>query len=136
MPFYSEPSKDDADDGLYVRHPNMDKDEHVHLRRVLTDGIARLADEKANADGKYDAAIYRRELIKLMVLPDCRVRNAALPADHPNPWYDLKDDDTLAGLPVQFKVWLVNEINKCDGSIANVSKVKISGKEVDFRRAA
>lgn len=124
----------EKDPGVYAVYPGLPDSQWVKFRTVLTDGILDQATEAANASGKYSNAKFRASLIKQMVLA-CNVQNRAKDPATENAYLDVKDDATLARLPTQFLLWLHGEINRCDGSIANVSKMVIAGKEVDFRMA-
>lgn len=130
------PAKGEEDSGICSVYPGLPKEQFVRFRTVLTDGVLDDATEAANAGGKYSNAKFRATLIRAMIL-ESNVKNRAVdPTSGANPYFDLKDDATLARLPSAFTVWLTNEIQRCDGSIANVSKTTIAGREVDFRSPA
>ena len=124
------------DDGVYAVYPGLPQDQWVKFRTVLTDAILDQATEAANRTTPSSNAVFRSTLIKLMVLKSNVKDRSVDPSTGGNPYLDLKDDAVLARLPSQFKLWLQQEINRCDGSVAHTSTVVIGGVPCTFRQAA
>ena len=128
MPINLVPLATDTDPGVVVKHETFDDTEYVLLRSVVSDAAVTAANVAANKSGKYVASDYQVALIMSMV-QDWRIKDAA--GDQIS-----LTEPTVRRLSPQFKVWLVNEINQCDGSIdKSGSTIEIAGVAVPFRKA-
>lgn len=129
MPQFTKGS-DDTKDPIIVKHHSFDEDEWVQLKRILDDDTVAACSQKATVNGKLVGKIYMTELILANTI-DCRIKDASKEG---MPWVPL----TKAGvesLSMPFRMWWRDEINMCDGSAAEHSKVEINGVLCDFRKA-
>lgn len=127
--------EESSDGGVFAVYPGLPPEQWVKFRSVLTDSILDTATEAATRDGKVSNAVFRRTLIRAMVL-DCNVKDRNKNPDVENAVFNLLDDVTLQRLPSQFLAWCAVQINRLDGSVAGKSKVVIAGRECDFLPAA
>jgi len=128
MPLYTVPADDEKDPGIVVKYAGFTDKEWVIIRSVLSDDIVDLASDRANAGGTYKASVYRAWIILQMTI-DAEIIN---PRTGSHITFSL---DGLKRLSPQFKMWLMGEINKCDGSIEGLSTIEINGVGVPFRPA-
>lgn len=127
---YTELVDPDDETGVYIAYHGWDiREQWIKLRRVLSEEILEQATlEAAKAklpNNQSNQRVFRQVLIERMVL-DAQIKRRG---GGYHPWTPA----TIKKLPVALRLWIANQADNCDGSVAGLAQVEIAGLVADFR---